>query len=181
VPEESLASYIVAEEFFGGALDQLGIQPGLVDTIGSTQQIEGELQLNLDNLAAPLVAGNFAVNLESLTSDQPRRDRRIRSTDLESSRYPLAVFVATAVENGPASYTEGETVAFQVLGDMTIRDITQPVTMDVKATLNGDTLTGVVTVPLRMSDFGFDPPNFAGLFSVADEFKAEVQFTLRER
>lgn len=178
IPEESQASYIVAEEFFGGALNQLGIQPGLVDTIGSTQQIEGELQLDLDNLAAPLVAGNFTVNLESLTSDQSRRDRRIRNSDLESSRFPLAVFVATAVENAPASYTEGETVTFQVLGDMTIRDITQPVTMDVTATLNGDTLTGMATVPLRMTDFGFNPPNIAGLFAVVDDFRAEVQFTM---
>ena len=181
VPEESVASYIVAEEFFSGALNQLGIQPGLVDTIGSTQQIEGELQLDLANLAAPLVSGYFTVNLESLTSDQPRRDRRIRSADLESSRFPLAVFVANSVEGAPASYAEGEPITFQVLGDMTIRDITRPVVMDVTATLNGDTLTGSAVVPLRMSDFGFNPPNFAGLFAVADEFRAEVQFTMREK
>ena len=92
VPEQTQASYIVAEEFLGGALDRLGIEPGLVDTIGSTQEVTGTMQLDLDNLATPIVTNYFSVNLRSLTSDQPRRDNRIREANLESNRYPLAQF-----------------------------------------------------------------------------------------
>ncbi len=181
VPEQSQASYIVAEEFFGGALNQLGIQPGLVDTIGVTQEVSGEMQLNLNDPAAPLVSNQFSVNLQSLTSDQSRRDNQIRQRWLESNSYPLAEFTITSLENLPASYPQGQEVTFQANGDITIRDITRPVTFDVTASFAGDTITGVATTQLKMTDFGFPPPNFANLFSVADDFTAQVEFTFQAR
>ena len=180
VPEESKASYIVDEEFLGGALDRLGISPGLVDTIGSTQEIEGELQLKLND-PSPLVLGHFVVNLQSLTSDQDRRDNQIRQRWLESNTYPLAEFTATGLEDAPQEYTEDEAVTFKVNGDMTIREITNPVTFDVTATLTGDAITGVTATQLKMTDFGFPPPSFGDVFDVADEFTVEVEFTFKEQ
>lgn len=180
VPEESTAAYQVDEEFFQGAVDRLGVVLGLVDTVGSTQEIEGQLQLNLDDLAGALGDNQFTVNIESLSSDQSRRDQRIREVDLESSKYPLATFSATAIEGAPDSYTDGEETTFQLVGDITIRQITQPVTFDVTASLSGDTISGVATAPLTMTDFGFSPPNFANMFTVEDDFTVEVVFTARE-
>jgi polyisoprenoid-binding protein YceI len=180
VADETQASYIVAEEFFGGALDRLGIQPGLVDAIGVTQEVTGEMTLDFNNLAQPVVSSQFSVDLRALTSDQPRRDNRIREANLESNRFPFATFTISSIENGPAAYTEGEEVTFQASGDITIREITLPATFDVTAALNGDIITGVARVPLKMTDFGFNPPNFANTFSVEDEFVAEVLFTFQQ-
>jgi polyisoprenoid-binding protein YceI len=181
MPEQSKASYIVAEEFFGGALDRLGIQPGLVDTIGSTQEVNGEMQLNLSDPSSPLVSSQFEVNIRSLTSDQSRRDNIIRDRWLESNTYPSAQFTITSLENVPGSFNEGEEVTFKANGDITVRDITQPASFDVTAKLEGDTITGVATTELKMTDFGFDPPNFANVFSVANEFTAQVEFTFEEQ
>ena len=82
VPEESKASYIVDEEFLDGALDKLEILPGPVTAVGTTQQVEGHLQLNANDLTDPQVLGpnSFTVNIESLTSDDDRRDDRIKRT-----------------------------------------------------------------------------------------------------
>lgn len=179
VPAESRASYIVAEEFFGGALGRFGISPGLVDTIGSTRETDGELQINLSD-PNPLVSANFSVNIQSLTSDQSRRDNQIRRRWLESNSFPLAEFRATGLAEVPTDYADGETVNFKVRGDMTIREITNPVTLDVTASLAGKTITGVATTGLAMTDFGFNPPSFANLFDVANEFIVEVEFTLVE-
>lgn len=181
VPEQSKASYIVAEEFFGGALDRLGVEPGLVDTIGSTQEVSGQMQLDLADPASSVAGSQFVVNVQSLTSNQSRRDNRIREANLESNRYPLAEFTITSLENVPASYTEGEAVTFQTNGDLTIRDITLPTTFDVTATLEGDTITGNATTQLTMTDFGFEPPSFVNLFSVADDFMVEVEFVFVEQ
>jgi len=123
VPDQTQASYIVAEEFLGGALDRLGIQPGLVDTIGRTQEVEGTMQLDFNNLAAPVVANEFSVNLRSLASDQPRRDNRIREANLESNRYPLAQFAITSLVNTPVTYADGEDVAFQANGNIDVLKI----------------------------------------------------------
>ena len=180
VPAESRASYLVDEEFFGGALAKLGIPAGLVDVVGSTQEIEGQLQLNLDDLSAALGENVFTVSVNTFTTDQNDRDQWIRRDGPRFNDFPVATFVATAIEGAPAAYTEGEEVSFQLSGDLTVRDIVRPTTFDVTASLNGNTLTGVATARMLMSDFGIDPPNFANTLTVADEFGIEVQITARE-
>jgi polyisoprenoid-binding protein YceI len=181
VPEGSQAFYIVDEEFFQGALAKLGIEAGLIDTVGSTQEIEGELQLNLDDLTSPLGTNYFAVNLASLTTEQSRRDNWIRENGPRFNAYPLAEFTAKAIEDAPDTYVEGEEIRFKLLGDLTIREITQPVTFDVTASLEGNTITGVATAQLLMTDFGIEPPNFANTLTVENEFEVRVQFTAKEQ
>jgi len=180
VPEQSKASYLVDEEFFAGALAKLGIDAGLSDVVGSTQAIEGQLQLNLDDLAAALGDNSFTVQMNTFTTDQNQRDTWIRENGPLFNSYPVASFTATAIEGAPATYTEGEEVNFKLIGDLTVREVTQPATFDVTATLMGDTLTGVATTRLLMSGFGIEPPNFANTLTVADEFGIEVQFTAKE-
>ncbi len=176
VPAQTTASYLVDEEFLGGALDKLGIAAGANDVVGSTQQIEGQLQLNLDDLSAALGDNRFAVQMDTLTTDQDRRDNWIREDGPRFNQYPQATFVATAIEGAPATYTAGQEVNFQLIGDLTVRDVTKPVTFDVTASLAGDTLTGVATTQLKMSDFGIEPPNFANTLTVADDFGIKVDF-----
>ena len=181
VPEQSKASYLVDEEFFAGALAKLGINAGLSDVVGSTQAIEGQLQLNLDDLTAALGENSFTVQMNTFTTDQNQRDTWIRENGPSFNTYPVASFTATAIEGAPTAYTEGEEVSFKLIGDLTVRETTQPATFDVTATLTGDTLTGVATTRLLMSGFGIDPPNFANTLTVADEFGIEVQFTAKEQ
>jgi polyisoprenoid-binding protein YceI len=180
VPAESTASYLADEEFFGDALAKYGIAAGEADVVGSTQEIAGQLQLNLDDLAAALGDNQFTVQMNTLTSERSLRDEWIRDNGPRFNDYPEARFVATAIAGTPAAYSDGEEVSFQLIGDLTIREITQPVTFDVTARLAGDTLTGLATTRLLMSDFGIEPPNFANTLTVADEFGIEVQFTARE-
>ena len=181
VSEQSTASYVVNEEFFSGALAKYGIEAGNAEVIGSTNAVQGELRLNLADPTNALVAGRFAVNLPSLTTTRSQRDDWIRNNALESNKYPTAEFVATAIENAPASYTEGAEITFQLLGDLKVRDITLPVTFEVTATFRGDTITGVATAPMQLTDFGFDPPNFANTLTVANDFTIRVELTAKEQ
>jgi polyisoprenoid-binding protein YceI len=181
VPEESRASYLVSEEFFEGALAKLGIQAGNVEVVGSTQTIEGQLQLDFADLSTLPGTNGFTVDMTSLTTDQSRRDNWVRENGPSFNRYPVAEFVATGLADTPLSYTQGEEVQFKMVGDLTVREITQPVTFDVIATFDGDTATGVATADLRMTDFDIEPPNFANTLTVADEFSVEVEFTARQQ
>jgi polyisoprenoid-binding protein YceI len=180
-PAESRATYLVDEEFFGGAFAKYGIAAGDSDVVGTTQEFEGQLQLNLNDLSSALGDNHFTVQMNTLTTDRDLRDGWIRENGPRFNDYPLATFQATAVKGAPTSYSEGEEVNFQLSGDLTIREITKPVTFDVTASLTGDTLTGVATTRLLMSDFGIEPPNFADTLTVADEFGIEVHFTAREQ
>lgn len=177
--EQSSASYIVAETFLENAASQLNIPSGLVDTIGTTQVMEGEFVLDLSQ-ENPITSSSFQVDISTLSSGQNMRDNRIKRDWLESGTYPLATFVATAVENFPANYVEGTEATFLLLGDLTIRDITIPATFEVTATLADGTITGTAVAPLTMTDFGFEPPAMLGLFTVADDFRVEITFTATE-
>ena len=179
VPEESKASYLVDEEFFAGALSKLGVAAGEYDVVGSTQAIEGQLQLNLDDLSSALGDNSFTVQMNTFATDQRDRDNWIRTDGPRFDSYPVATFKATAIEGAPAAYNEGDEVSFKLTGDLTIREVTQPVTFDVTATLVGDTLTGVAKASAKMSDFDIDPPNFANTLTVADAFGMEVAFTAK--
>ena len=181
VPEESRASYIVDEQFFGGALAKYGIPSGIQDTIGSTQAIEGQFELNFDDLSSALGENRFTVDLSTLSSDQRLRDSWIRENGPTFNQYPEAIFVAERLENAPTEYTEGQEVSFQLIGPLTIREVTKETTWDVTAVLQGDTITGVALANLKLTDFGITPPDFANTLTVADDFQARVEFTAREQ
>src|SRR5262245_66193222 len=102
--------------------------------IGKTSNVEGEFQFSLNGQPTGKVT-KFTVDLRTLTSNESRRDNRIRRQWLESEKYPFAEFVSTEVQNLPANYTEGQEVSFKLVGNLTIREITRPVTFDVSGTL----------------------------------------------
>jgi len=177
VPAESRASYRVDEEFLEDSLSKLGIEAGQKDVVGSTHAVEGQIELNLGDLSAPLGENSFSVDLSTLESDQDRRDKYIRENGPNFSRFPMATFTATSLSGLPESYKEGEEIQFQVSGDLTVHEVTVPTTFDATAKVEGDTLTGVLTTRGLISNFGIVPPDFARTLTVADDFGIQVEFT----
>ena len=181
VPDSSEAIYRVEEEFFNGTVDRLGKELGLFEAVGRTQEIDGEIRLNLvESGSVEIVSGEFTVNIRSLTSDDRRRDQRIREEYLESDQFPTAVFEMTGVEDFPVSINEGEEIAFVLVGELTIREIANEVRFETTATLAGDTITGVATTTIQMVDFGFDPPEIVGFMKALDPATIQIQLTLEE-
>lgn len=178
-PANSQASYIVNEEFFAEALSKLGIEAGKKVVVGTTQGVTGEIQLNFDN--PDLVeAAQFTVDMAGLTTDQDRRDEWLGEHAIESILFPQATFTTSSVSGLPASVNEGDEVDFQLSGDLTVRDVTNNVTFDVTAVLSGNSIQGTATLPIKMTDFGIDPPDFANTLTVADDFVIEVELTAQE-
>ena len=157
-PAQTTVEYAVDEILFGNK--QI--------TRGATSDVDGEFTLTVKNGQPQFSLSNLTVNLQSLKSDNNMRDQMIQRQWLESSKYPTAKFVATSVENISSDAVAGKAYTFKVTGDMTIRDITKQVTFDVIVTLNGDTLSGEGTTQIFMKDFGFDPPEILGRFTVSD-------------
>jgi polyisoprenoid-binding protein YceI len=171
VPEQTEASYEVQEKFLNRELPNMAL--------GKTNAVTGELQVSLDGKPSGKIT-NITVDLRTLTSDSSRRDGRIRTQWLESDKYPFAEFTSTDAQGIPDSYTEGQEVNFKLTGDMKIREVTKPVTFDVKGKLEGDTITGSATSKILMKDFGFDPPDVAGMLTVADGVTVTINFTAKE-
>jgi polyisoprenoid-binding protein YceI len=180
VPEESQASYLADEEFFEDALAKYGINAGQNHVIGSTQVIEGQFQINPNEMSNLLGENSFTVDLRTLQTDQERRDNYILDNGPAFNRFPEARFNATKISGLPATYVEGEEIQFDLSGDLAVRNVTVPVTFEVTATLEGDTLTGVAETRQLMSSFDIEPLSFVRTLTVADEFGIRVEFTARE-
>jgi len=173
VPEQSDASYTADEEFFSGAVERLGKALGLAEPVGVAQGLEGSIDLSLSG-APQVMGGELTIDLRGLTSDDERRDNKIREDWLASDQFPDARFEITGAEGLPATYTNGEEITFTLLGDLTVHDVTQPVSWEVTAVVNGDTLTGTAITTIRFSDFGMQAPNMANMFVVQDELTLEA-------
>ncbi|MFC1976348.1 YceI family protein [Chloroflexota bacterium] len=173
VPEASEASYAIDEEFFNRPVH-------FFTAVGRTNAIEGEFQLQIDGNHVELGNNQFTVDLRTLSSDDNRRDNRIRKIGLQSNTFPWAEFTATAIEAFPEDAAEGQDVSFKLIGDMTIREISNPQIFEVTAKLEDNTFTGTATTFLFTQDYGFDPPNLLNVLKVTDGVTVTVEFTAEE-
>ena len=185
VPEQSRASYHANEEFFAGAMKLLGIKAGRVAAVGTTQAIDGQFQLDATR-PVPILGDNvFTVRLNTLTSNQKKRDDYLREVRDDGGpsfdAFPLATFKATGITSHAPDVDSRDTteIDYQLPGDLTVRDITRRVVFDVKGQVAGDTFSGAGRTQIRLSDFGIGPIQFAEILSVADDVAIEVVFTAR--
>lgn len=167
VPDQTTAQYEVTEKFLNRALPN--------KAIGKTNAVSGEVQLDISS--KPAGAITMHVDLSTLTSDESRRDNMIRRNWLESSTYPNADFVSTGASGLPDSYKDGDPITFKLTGNLTIHNTTKPVTFDVTGKVSGNTITGTATTQILMKDFGFNPPDIAGMLTVTDGVTVTVNFT----
>lgn len=166
VPAQSVVSYGVGETFAGRTYNY---------AIGVTSDVQGELLLNPANPAASQV-GPITIAIVTFQSDNFLRDERIQNEFLESATYPLAVFTPTEIRGLPNSYTPGETLNFEMVGELNVREISITTTFQVEARLENGELIGTATTQILMTDFGFDPPVIAGFIETENEVDITFEF-----
>jgi polyisoprenoid-binding protein YceI len=111
-------------------------------------KVRGEFQeltidLDLDEAHPEAAAVEVHVKTASINTRDAQRDAHLRSPDfLKSDEYPEMVFKSTKIER------TGETTA-KLHGDLTIRDITRPVVLDV-------TYLGASRSPWGTTNAGFE-------------------------
>jgi len=166
-PEASQAQFKIDEVLAGS--------PNTV--IGTTAKVAGEIRLDPAHPDASQV-GPITVETGTLVTDNPFRNRAISSFILNSGKYPLATFTPTALAGMPASVAVGETFKFTLTGDLTLRDITKPVTFEVTVTAEAaDRISGKATATVQRADFGLTIPSVPQVASVSEDVLLEFDFT----
>ena len=146
---------------------------------GTTGDVTGDITINKQNPSLSTV-GTVKVDISKLASDSGQRDNQIRNRWLESTKYPTATFVPKRLEGLPTTpYADGQDLTFKIVGDLTIRTVTKEVTFDATGKIVGDTFTGTSTTKFNMTDFGFDPPDVAGI--VKAENGVELTMTIEAK
>ena len=172
VPAQTTASYSVYENLI------FQNKPNN-DAIGKTNSVQGSFSIRTG--ASPLVAAmNITVDLRTLQSDAQRRDNYIKQNTLETDTYPYAKFVSVSTKDLPASYTDGQTVHFQLTGNLTMHGKTNKEVFDVQGKVVGNTITGTATSTIYMTDFGMQPPNLANIAIAQNKVLVTITFTAKE-
>jgi polyisoprenoid-binding protein YceI len=166
VPSNSEVRFII-EEVLNGA-------PKTV--VGKTDQIAGEIAINPDDPSSSIM-GPIQVNARTLVTDNDFRNRALKNRILSTNDYEFITFTPTALEGMPDSVTIGESIAFQIRGDLTVRDVTSAVTFDAVVTPVSETqLEGSASTVILYADFGLVIPEAPAVASVNDDVRLEIDF-----
>jgi polyisoprenoid-binding protein YceI len=146
----------------------------MVTTVrGSFSDFEGAAHLDTGNPAASSVA--LRIRTATIDTGSADRDAHLRSADfLDVERYPELTFSSTEVE-------EIDDALYRVTGDLTIKDVTRPVTVDFALTGSAQDPWGNLRVgfegalAIKRSDWGltWNTPLDTGGVLVSDRIQIE--------
>jgi polyisoprenoid-binding protein YceI len=93
---------------------------------GSFKEFDAQVHIDAANPEAS--TATITMKAASIDTGQEQRDAHLRSGDfLEADTYPDVTFVATAVE-------QLDDERFRLTGDLTVKDVTKPVTVELEHT-----------------------------------------------
>lgn len=169
VGEESEARFIIDELLLGA--------PKTV--IGTTSELSGELTVNAANPSASEI-GPIQVDANTFITDNDRRNGAIRRFILQTSRYKFITFTPTAISGMPDAVSIGDEVSFDVSGDLTIRDITNPVSFTVTLQIVSESeLQGIATTVIAREAYALTIPQVPSVANVSEEVIVEFDFVAR--
>ncbi len=172
VPAQTTASYSVYENLI------FQNKPNN-DAVGTTHSVQGSFHIQTGT--SPLVAAmNVKVDLSTLQTDSQMRDNYVRQNTLQTNTYPYATFVSVSTQGLPTSYNDGQTVHFQLTGNLTMHGKTNKEVFDVQGKVVGTTITGKATSTIYMTDFGIQPPNLANIAISQNKVLVTLTFTAKE-
>ena len=144
--------------------------------IGVTNQVQGQIFADPTDLNTAMV-GDILINARTLETDSGFRNRAIQNEILDTGSFEYVVFTPQEVIGLPASAAVGDTLEFQISGDLTIRDITHTVVFEVTAALTAeDRIEGYAFTTILREDYGLKIPSVPNVANVDEEVLLEIDF-----
>jgi polyisoprenoid-binding protein YceI len=148
------------------------------DAVGVTSAIEGTIAF--DSQGRVVAGGSrVTVDLRTLRSDEVRRDNYLRRNTLETDRYPTVTFAPTEARGLPTPLPQSGSVPFELVGDLSIKDVVRRVTWTATGTFEGPRVGVRARTAFRFGDFGLRVPRVSVVLSVEDDIKLEADLVLR--
>ena len=168
VPEQSEVRFILEE-------DLRGVR---TTVLGTTDQVAGDILVDRVNPANSVI-GTIRINVRTLQTDQEFRNRAIRAEILESARdeYEFSEFVPTELIGMPESVEVGQPFSFQIVGELTVRDITNEVTFEATVNPISETvIEGTASAQVLRSDYSLEIPDVPSVANVTNEVQLDIDF-----
>jgi polyisoprenoid-binding protein YceI len=143
---------------------------------GRTTTVTGTVTLAADAVTAT----DVTVELASMASDQPLRDRVFRDTIMQTTDFPTATFT----QRGPVTIAsvppDGTALTIDVPGTLTVKGVAKPATAKLQAVMADGTISVVGTMDVKLADFGIAPPDLPGISTARDSAVVEFKLVLKK-
>jgi polyisoprenoid-binding protein YceI len=169
VPERSEARYRVREQLVNLDLPN--------DAVGVTSDVSGRIAFDGEGAVIP-DASSITVEVAGFQSDRDRRDGYVRGRLLLAEEYPTVELRPTAVNGLTFPLPRTGTRTFEIVGDLTVLDVTRPTTWEVTANFNGEGAEGTAVTRFSFDDFQLTQPRVPVVLSVADTIALELDFAV---
>ena len=152
---------------------------GLSKVRGLFTRFSGEVDGDPSDLTT--ASGRFEVEMDSVDTGSPDRDAHLKGADFfDVENYPKMAFVSSSVTRNGADY--------KMVGDLTIKDVTREVTLDLEP--GGETVDpygnrkvgGTLTCTINRSDWGltWNVPLDSGGWLVSEKIGLEIDLQVAE-
>ncbi|HZA52118.1 MAG TPA: YceI family protein [Myxococcaceae bacterium] len=180
LPGYALAAEYVIDPAHSNAM--FAVRHLMVATVrGEFGKVQGTLTLDEKDITKSTVTAT--IDTASIDTDEPKRDDHLRSADFfDAQKYPAITFKSTKVQKAKNG--------LKVTGDLTIRDVTKPVVLEVEGPTKpikdpmGTTKIGAsATTKINRQDYGlkWNRPLEAGGVVVGDEVRITLDLEFNQK
>jgi len=146
------------------------------DAVGRTSDVTGTITVDETADGAQLTAGEITIDTTTITSDENRRDNRLRSEGLQTDQFPTATFTLTQPVDVPAAALAGTATDLTLVGELTLHGVTKSVEIPAQAVLTDGQVQVAGSLSFPLADFEITAPNVGGfIISIADEGALEFR------
>lgn len=132
----------------------------ITDVEGQFGEFEGTIVSSTDDFQNASI--NFSANISSIDTDNEKRDNHLKSEDFfNAEKYPKMTFKSK-------SFTKVDGKNYKLVGDLTIKDVTKEVSLDVK-------YNGTITDPRGNTKAGFSLEGVINRFDFNVKWNAAIE------
>ena len=144
---------------------------GATTAVGRTPDVTGDITI----AGNQVTAGTFEVDMTTLQSDSGTRDAALHGRGLQSDQFPKGTFKLTEPVSIPTGLESGQQASTTAKGELTIHGTTKPVTVKVDTKMANGKVAVVGNAPVKLTDFGIEPPTGFRVLSIKDDGSFEFQ------
>ncbi|MGZ3753431.1 MAG: YceI family protein [Mucilaginibacter sp.] len=158
---------------------QFKVKHLVISTVsGFFKGFEGSVESANDDFSDAKIA--FSIDIDSIDTNQTQRDEHLKSAEFfDAAKYPHIKFAST-------SFKKTDDDEYELKGDLTIKDVTKPVTLAVEyggsaADFYGNTKAGFeITGKINRKEFGltWEGVTEAGSIVVGEDIKLTINVQL---
>ena len=145
--------------------------------VGRTPDVSGTLALS----GTQITSVEVTASLQTLKSDDDRRDGQLRRQAIETSQFPEATFKLTSPIELGALPADGETFTATATGELTLHGVTRTVEVPIEARMSGDVVTVAGSIAIQFADYDIERPTSFVVLSIEDHGVMEFQLHFRHQ